>query len=77
MTPNYQIDYETGEPLLDENGNPMEYSKGGWSFGNNVSYDIYAATQEEAAFYFEGAKSAAEAAEVIQGRIQLYVDENR
>ena len=105
MTPNYQYDYATGEILLDENGEPLEYSKGGWSFGNNVSYDIYAATQEEvdavkeliestttlatidmeilniiqeeAAFYFEGQKSAAEVAEVIQSTIQVYVDENR
>lgn len=105
MTPEYQIDWVTGETLLDENGEPLEYSKGGWSFGNGVEYDIYAATQEEvdkvtelinstttvysydtqlfnivseeAAYFFAGQKSAEEVAGVIQGRVQVYVDESR
>lgn len=33
--------------------------------------------EEEAAYFFDGKKSAQEAAKIIQGRIQLYVDENR
>lgn len=104
MTPNYMYD-ENGEIQYDENGNAMQYSKGGWSFGNSETYDIYAATQEEvdavkylidhttalqasdqqlfeiiaeeAAPFFDGQKSAAEAAEIIQNRIQIYVDESR
>lgn len=105
MTPSYQYDMD-GEIMKDENGNPIENSKGGWSFGNsNETFDIYAATQEEvdqikelinnsttvmtmdeqllaiiqeeAAPYFDGQKSAQEAAEIIQNRIQVYVDESR
>lgn len=105
MEPEYEIDWETGEPLLDENGEKIEYSKGGWSYGNGVEYNIYAATREEAdkvkelidttttvysydtqlftmvseeaAYFFKGQKSAKEVAEIIQGRVQVYVDENR
>lgn len=105
MEPQYQTDWTTGEYILDENGEKIEYSKGGWGFGNGVEYDIYAATQEEAdqvmelinttttlynydtqlfnivseeaAYYFDGQKSAQEVAKVIQGRVQTYVDENR
>lgn len=44
-----------------------------------MSYDtqLIAIIQEEAEPFFAGAKSAAECAEIIQGRIQLYVDETR
>lgn len=105
MTPEYRTDWETGEILLDENGEKMQYSKMGWSYGNGVEYEIYAATQEEvdkvkelidstttvysydtqlftivseeAAYFFNGQKSAQEVAKVIQGRVQVYVDESR
>lgn len=105
MTPEYQTDWETGEPLLDENGEKMEYSKMSWSYGDGIEYEIFAAKQEEvdkvkalidttttvysydtqlfkmvseeAAYFFNGQKSAQEAAKVIQGRVQVYVDENR
>ncbi|MBD5460294.1 MAG: extracellular solute-binding protein, partial [Lachnospiraceae bacterium] len=102
MTPDYAMD-ENGEIMKDENGDPIEYSHSGWSFGNNVSYDLYSATQDEAdavrklidntttlisrdtqtmsiiteevAPYFEGQKSVQEVADIIQNRIQTYVDE--
>lgn len=105
MTPQYEVDWETGENLLDENGNPIESSKGGWGYGDGYEYNIYSATQEqvdkikelidttttlynadtemyniiieEAKPYFVGDKSAADAADAIQGRIQIYVDEIR
>lgn len=105
MKPEYEIDWMTGETLLDENGNPVESSKGGWGYGDGIEFNIYAATQEqvdavkelinntttlynadmemyniiseEAAFFFEGQKSAQEVAKTIQGRIQVYVDEIR
>ncbi len=105
MTPNYEKNWETGELILDENGNPIEYSTHSWSYGNGVDYEIFAATQEqadkvrelidttttvysmdtelfnicleEAEPYFAGQKSAAEVAKIIQGRIQVYVDESR
>ncbi len=47
MTPEYQIDYETGEYVLDENGEKIEVSKGGWGWGD-LMIEIYAITQEEA-----------------------------
>lgn len=103
MEAEYQKDWETGEYLLDENGEKIEYSKGGWGFGNGVEYDVYAATQEEAdqvmelinttttlysydtqlfnivneeaAYFFDGQKTAGEVAKIIQGRVQIYVDE--
>lgn len=104
MKADYATD-ENGDVLTDENGKPVEISHGGWSFGNNVSYEIYACTQEEAdavrklidntttlvsqdtqimsiineevAPYFEGQKSVQEVADIIQNRIQTYVDEIR
>lgn len=42
--------------------------------GNN---DIMTIIFEEAGAYFEGGKSAEEAAEIIQRRVQIYVDENQ
>ena len=46
MTPMYETD-ENGNPRLDENGNKIEMSRGGWSDGiNEVQY--YALTQEQA-----------------------------
>lgn len=46
MTPKYEKD-ENGELVLDENGNPIEYSNHSWGYGNNQSVDIMATTQEE------------------------------
>jgi ABC-type glycerol-3-phosphate transport system substrate-binding protein len=46
MTPEYQLD-ENGQPVLDENGDKIEISKGGYGFGNGDVIDIYAATQED------------------------------
>lgn len=104
MEADYATD-ENGDILLDENGEKVQISHGGWSFGNNVSFEIYASTQEEAdavrelidntttlvsqdtqimsiineevAPYFEGQKSVQEVADIIQNRIQTYVDEIR
>ncbi len=47
MTPYYRQD-ETGAYVLDENGEKIEESHMSVGFGNNVQYDIYAMTQEQA-----------------------------
>ena len=47
MTPDWQKDAQ-GNILLDEDGNRIERSRGGVSFGNGQSYDIYSMTQEQA-----------------------------
>lgn len=46
MTPEYEKD-ENGNYVLDENGEKIEVSHGGWSWGS-VSIELYAITQEEA-----------------------------
>ncbi|MDY4104508.1 MAG: hypothetical protein SOY37_02900, partial [Oscillospiraceae bacterium] len=46
MTPEYEKD-ENGNFKLDENGNKIEISQGGWSDGVN-EYNFYAMTQAEA-----------------------------
>lgn len=47
MTPMYETDME-GNYVLDENGNKIEISQGGMSFGDGTTIDIYALTQEQA-----------------------------
>ena len=48
MTPEYQKDGD-GNYILDENGNKIEVSRGGISWGSGDNYiDIYATTQEQA-----------------------------
>lgn len=42
-----------------------------------TSLDVFFIIKEEVAAYFEGQKSAEEVAEIIQNRVQIYVDENR
>ena len=46
MTPVYETDAD-GNFILDENGNKIEQSQGGWGWGS-VSIEIYALKQEEA-----------------------------
>ncbi len=46
MTPTYETDME-GNQVLDENGNPIEISTHSYGW-EDVTFDIYAATQEEA-----------------------------
>ncbi len=45
MKVEYELD-ENGKPRLDENGEPIQVSQGGWGWGN-LYVDIYATTQEE------------------------------
>jgi Ser-tRNA(Ala) deacylase AlaX len=103
MTPEYQKD-ENGNYLLDEDGNKIEISQGGWGW-DDVEVQIYAITQEEAdsimelintttksnkaddsileivqeqaAAYFDGQKSAEEAAKLVQSKANIYVNEQR
>lgn len=104
MEPNYWYD-ENGEIMLDEEGNPKEFSQGGYGFGNsNEMFEIYSSTQEEvdavralidsttaranydsspmtiiqeeALAYFSGQKTPEDVADVIQSRIQIYVNES-
>ena len=44
-----------------------------WAYGD-ISHDI---VMEEAGSYFAGSKPAKDVAQVIQSRVQIYVDENR
>lgn len=46
MTPEYDLD-ENGDPLLDAEGNKVERSKGGYSYGSGSTIELYAATQDE------------------------------
>ena len=103
MTPEYMTDGE-GKQVLDPDGQPVEQSKGGWSWGK-LSIDLVATSQEEydqvmelynaidsisnydtsiydivsdlAGSYFNGDKSLDETCSLIQGRVQLYINENR
>ena len=47
MTPRYRKDAD-GNILLDENGEKIEESRGGWIDDNGVEHNIYAMTQEQA-----------------------------
>lgn len=47
MEPNYMYD-ENGEIVLDENGNPKEYSNYTYGYSDGFEVKIYAMTQEEA-----------------------------
>ena len=96
---------ENGQPVLDENGDPIEIGVGGSiGYQDGWSYTYRKATQEEvdlilqlidnakpislgimqvldiideeAAGYFEGQKTVDEVVNVIQNRVQLYVDVN-
>lgn len=46
MVQEYQTDAE-GNRVLDENGEPIKISNGGYGFGNDEMYEIYAVTQEQ------------------------------
>ncbi len=104
MKVEYVTDQE-GKQVLDQDGNPVEESKGGWSWGDSLSIDLVATTQEEydqimelyntvdsisdynssiyeiisemAGSYFSGDKGLDETASLIQGKVQLYINENR
>jgi hypothetical protein len=101
--PNYVYD-ENGEIMLDENGEPMEWSSGsvsmdGWSYdyhtptseeveltlkllqkarpvSERLSDAVINIIQEEAAAYFQGQKSVEEVADIIQNRLQNYMNES-
>ena len=47
MTPEYMTDGE-GNYILDENGNKIEQSQGGFGWGDGAMVEIYAMTQEQA-----------------------------
>jgi len=102
MTPMYRYD-ENGDILLDENGDPVEESQGGYGW-ETLMVEIYATTQEQydqvmelyeaidtvytydekiyaivlevAQRYFNGDITSQAAAEQIQSRVKLYVNEN-
>ena len=46
MEKNYEYD-ENGNIRLDENGEPVEISKGGFSYGDGPMIEVYAMTQEQ------------------------------
>lgn len=103
MVAEYMLD-ENGEPMLDENGDPIEISHYGYGW-NDVSFDLYSVSEEDAAAiretinriscaadydeeimniieeesgaYFAGQKSVDEVVKIIQGKVQLYVNESR
>ena len=47
MKADYQLD-EEGNPVLDENGEPIELSHSSYGWGNDFEVDIYSVTQQEA-----------------------------
>ena len=102
MTPQYRYD-EYGEIMLDENGEPVEESQGGYGW-ETLMVELYATSQEQydqlmelyeaidtvytydekiyaivldvAQRYFNGDITSRAAAEQIQSRVKLYVNEN-
>lgn len=104
MEKNYVLD-EKGEVMKDENGNPIEESKGSYWVEGQEPIEMYAADQadydkfmelynavdsvygydeeiynivrEEALAYFNGDKTVQDAAQLIQSRVNLYVNEQR
>lgn len=46
MEKQYETD-ENGDPVLDENGEPIEISVGGFSYGDGPIIEVYAMTQEQ------------------------------
>ncbi len=91
MTPMYAVDPETGDNLLDENGElilqlePVTQAEADQLLALIEDTDrlaepdenILAIVREEAASYFAGQKTAEEAAALIQSRASLYVSEQR
>lgn len=103
MKADYQYD-ENGEIMLDENGEPVEYSHRSYGW-DDISFDLYSVKQEEADSikavidridgimsyneplleiiteeaepYFAGQKTVDEVADIMQSRIQIYVNESR
>lgn len=101
MEKEWQLD-ENGEKVLDDSGQPIEVSKGGWMI-DDMEISIYAMKQEqldrfmelyqsidavsgsddtiigiveeETELFFQGDKTAEQAAEIIQNRVSLYVSE--
>ena len=47
MTVSYQTDYQTGEPIYDENGEPAKEIKTWCWFGEGEEYEIYEMTQAQ------------------------------
>lgn len=104
MTPNYLMDMD-GNLLLDENGDPQEYSTSAYGYGDDIMIEVYAVKQEEAdaiwqvieringrmkyntqlmniileevAPYFQNQKTVDEIMDIIQSRVQIYVNESR
>lgn len=104
MEKNYVLD-EKGEIMKDENGNPIEESKGSYWVEGQEPIEMYAADQadydkfmalynavdsvygydekiynivrEEALAYFNGDKTVQDAAQLIQSRVNLYVNESK
>lgn len=46
MTPQYETD-ENGDPVLDENGNPVELTMGGWWITDDVQIEVKTPTQAD------------------------------
>ena len=101
MTPEYETDAD-GNFILDEDGNKIEVSYGGWSWGGvEIEYgaitreeadklldavnsttklysfdeSIYDIVAEQAAAFFDGQKTAAEVAKLIQSKAMIAVNE--
>ena len=75
MTADYQLD-ENGEPMKDENGNPIEMPKTTWGY-DDWQTEIYAATQEEIdeiRFLIDNARLASNNSEEIFSMISEEAD---
>lgn len=76
----YHILFDGSEPIpvtqiTQEDAKQLRTIITGTTRSSNVDYDLYNIIQEEAAAYFAGEKTQTEAAEIIQGRVKIYVSE--
>ncbi|MBR1860979.1 MAG: hypothetical protein IJ796_03855 [Lachnospiraceae bacterium] len=63
-------------PLDDEGKNCIREICENAKAGNSYVYDIMDMISEELSPYFEGQRSAEKTAEILNSRVQLYLDEN-
>lgn len=76
----YHILFDGSDPIpvtqiTQEDAKQLRTIITGTTRSSNVDYDLYNIIQEEAAAYFAGEKTQTEAAEIIQGRVKIYVSE--
>jgi ABC-type glycerol-3-phosphate transport system substrate-binding protein len=74
MTPRYRKD-ANGNILLDENGEKIEESRGGWIDDSGVEHNIYAMTQEQADKLIEVINTTTRVVNTNSNLLQIAVEE--